>query len=172
MTWKRASAFKILDRIVIMPVFLIPHLYPVSGIPVYDGPITDPKVPDAVLEALLLSQAPPPDFYMDQTNKDFLKDVRFKSLKAFHKVADKVSIEVKSSLVGDEVLFRPLARAQGGGFETSTSDTLSAPSHDRDAIRQALVAALELAVLAEPKPKPVLPKRSRINRTRKPTLDE
>jgi hypothetical protein len=37
MAWKKATAYKILDRVIIMPVFLIPDLYPVSGDPVFDG---------------------------------------------------------------------------------------------------------------------------------------
>lgn len=168
MTWKKATAYKVFDQVIIKPVFLIPDLYPVSGRSIYRGPFSDVRVAKAVLEALSISQVPPEEFKFDLSNKEFLKDVGFKTLKSFHEVADQISIEVKSSSSGDLVIFRPLARSAGGGFEASTVEPLTAPMHDDVAIRSALVSALELATLAQPAPKPVRLKRRRGQR---PNLD-
>lgn len=159
MAWKRALAYKIFDRVIIMPVFLIPKLYPVSGEAVYDGSGTDPEVADAVLEALRSSQTPPSDFEMDRTNKRFLKAVRCKSLRLFHRLADSVSIEGRTSAAGEEILFQPLARSISGGFEASALDPLIISINDRKGIQAQLSSALELAMLAEPKSKQVLPLR-------------
>ena len=171
MAWKKATAYKILDRVIIMPVFLIPDLYPVSGDPVFDGLAKDPGISDAVLKALYLSQTAPSDYRMDLTNQEFLRAVRLKSLKEFHKMADSIAIEAKTSPIGEDIWFQPLARSQRGGFETSTFEGLSAPSEDRQKIQDAFVAAFEQAIVAEPKPKPILPFRTRRRPVTKPKFD-
>jgi hypothetical protein len=161
MMLKKATAYKIGGRVIIMPVFQIPDLYPVSGDPVYDGPITCHTIEDDLIQALNISQIVPPDFEFDKTSKHFLKSVKFKSLKAFHAVADSVSVEAVPSADGEIIRFFPLARAECGGFAASTVEPLIASADDLEAVRSTFVAALDLSMLAEPKPKPILPLKSK-----------